>query len=233
VEPFSALGRILVRYLSPDFSDNFSSEEHSGAQTLVEKPSSETSQILAKFVSLSTLNSSPIHRCLLREVQREGEGKHVSNGTVSTRELRVDSDEQEQEAKPISGEPTYTTGAAARLLGVSTWYVNTRIASGELPTHRDERGRHLIPQEAVHALLEERRRAAHTRRTGLLRSVPSRAAQEAAQEEAGELRAQVEALQLELEQERRKGNELAEHMEALQQLQVGTLDEVEVSEKLK
>ena len=118
-------------------------------------------------------------------------------------------------------------------MGVSTWYVNTRIASGELPTHRDERGRHLIPQEAVHALLEERRRAAHTRRTGLLRSVPSRAAQEAAQEEAGELRAQVEALQLELEQERRKGNELAEHMEALQQLQVGTLDEVEVSEKLK
>ena len=156
----------------------------------------------------------------------------MSNGTVSTRELGVDS-EQEKEAKPISGEPTYTTGAAARLLGVSTWYVRTRIASGELPTHRDERGRHLIPQEAVHALLEERRRAAHTRRTGLLRSVPSRAAQEAAQEEAGELRAQVEALQLELEQERRRGNELAEHMEALQQLQVGTLDEVEVSEKLK
>ena len=106
-------------------------------------------------------------------------------------------------------------------MGVSTGYVRTRIASGELPAHRDERGRHLIPQDAVHALLEERRRAAHTRRTDLLRGVPSRAAREAAQEEekeVRELRGQVEALQLELEQQRRRGNKLAELMEALQQL---------------
>jgi len=106
----------------------------------------------------------------------------------------VDIEQQQEEAKLISGEPTYTTGVAARLLGVSTWYVNTRIASGELPAHRDERGWRLIPQDAVHALLEERRRATR------------------------ELRTRVEALQRELEQERRRGNELAEQVKALWQL---------------
>ena len=136
----------------------------------------------------------------------------------------VDSDEQEEEAKPISDEPTYTTGETARLLGVSTGYVHTRIASGELPTHRDERGRHLIPQDAVHALLEERRRAARELRPDLLRRVPSRAAREATQEEEGEkeevreLRGRVEALQRELGQEHRRADELAEQVEALPQL---------------
>ena len=108
-------------------------------------------------------------------------------------------------------------------MGVSIWYVRSRLASGELPAHRDERGWHLIPQDAVHALLEERRRAAHTRRTDLLRRVPSRAAREAAQEEeeekeVRELRARVEALQRELEQERRRSDELVGQAEALRQL---------------
>jgi len=152
----------------------------------------------------------------------------VSHRRASIRELVVDS--EQEEAKPISGKSTYTTGEAARLLGVSTWYVNTRIASGELPTHRDERGRHLIPQEVVHALLEERRRAAHTRRTDLLMRVPSRAAREAAQEEeekeVRELRARVEALQRELEQERWRSDELAEQVETLSQRPVEKVEEL-------
>ena len=105
-------------------------------------------------------------------------------------------------------------------MGISSWYVRTRIASGEFEAHRDEHGRHLIPQDAVHALLEERRRATRELRADLLRRVPSRAAREAAQEEeeARELRARVEALQRELEQERRRSDELAGQAEALRQL---------------
>ena len=153
----------------------------------------------------------------------------MSHRRASIRELVVDS-EQEEEAKPISGEPTYTTGEAARLLGVSTGYVRTRIASGELPAHRDESGRHLIPQDAVHALLEERRRATRELRADLLRRVPSRAAREAAQEEeeeeVRELRARVEALQRELEQERRRSEALAEQVETLRQRPVEKAEEL-------
>ena len=151
----------------------------------------------------------------------------MSHRRASIRELVVDSEQEEEEAKPISGEPTYTTGEAARLLGVSTGYVRTRIASGELPAHRDESGRHLIPQDAVHALLEERRRATRELRADLLRRVPSRAAREAAQEEeeeeVRELRARVEALQRELEQERRRSEALAEQVETLSQRPVEKL----------
>ena len=157
----------------------------------------------------------------------------MSHRRASIRELVVDSEqEEEEEAKPISGEPTYTTGEAARLLGVSTGYVRTRIASGELPAHRDESGRHLIPQDAVHALLEERRRATRELRADLLRRVPSRAAREAAQEEeeeeeeVRELRARVEALQRELEQERRRSEALAEQVETLRQRPVEKAEEL-------
>src|SRR5215210_2950000 len=59
------------------------------------------------------------------------------------------------------------------------------IDRGELETHQDERGRHLIPQRAVHAMLEERREA------GV--GETSRSA-----EEARELRERVEGLQREL-----------------------------------
>ena len=155
---------------------------------------------------------------------REQSIRHIANILV------VDSEQEEEEAKPISDEPTYTTGEAARLLGVSTGYVRTRMASGELPAHRDERGRHLIPQDAVHALLEERRRAARELRPDLLRRVPSRAAREAAQEEeeekeVRELRARVETLQRELEQERWRSDELAEQVEALSQRPVEKAEE--------
>ena len=154
----------------------------------------------------------------------------MSHRRASIRELVVDSEQEEEEAKPISGEPTYTTGEAARLLGVSTGYVRTRIASGELPAHRDESGRHLIPQDAAHALLEERRRATRELRPDLLRRVPSRAAREAAQEEeeeeVRELRARVEALQRELEQERRRSEALAEQVETLRQRPVEKAEEL-------
>lgn len=59
------------------------------------------------------------------------------------------------------------------------------IDRGELEASQDERGRHLIPQRAVHAMLEERR-AAGVGET-------SRSA-----EEARELRERVEGLQREL-----------------------------------
>jgi excisionase family DNA binding protein len=170
-------------------------------------------------------DSSRIHRCLLKVVLSVMRTK----APIQREGKVVDSDEQEEEAKPISDEPTYTTGETARLLGVSTGYVHTRIASGELPTHRDERGRHLIPQDAVHALLEERRRAARELRPDLLRRVPSRAAREATQEEkveVRELRGRVEALQRELEQERRRSEALAEQVESLHQRPVEKVEEL-------
>jgi excisionase family DNA binding protein len=55
-------------------------------------------------------------------------------------------------------EDTYTTGQAARILDVSDRYIRKLIAEGELEAVRDEGGRHRIPQRAVHAMLEVRRR---------------------------------------------------------------------------
>jgi excisionase family DNA binding protein len=76
----------------------------------------------------------------------------VNNETTSTKKLGANN----QEAPPVSAEPTYVTGEAARVLGVSSSYVRKMIASGELATHRDEQGYHHIPQDAIHAKLEER-----------------------------------------------------------------------------
>jgi excisionase family DNA binding protein len=57
-------------------------------------------------------------------------------------------------------EDIYTTGQAARILKVTDRGVRKIIdRGGELNAHQDERGRHLIPQRAVHAMLEERREA--------------------------------------------------------------------------
>jgi len=54
-------------------------------------------------------------------------------------------------------EDTYTTGQAARILRMSDRGVRKMIDRGELEASTDERGRHLIPQRALHAMLEERR----------------------------------------------------------------------------
>jgi excisionase family DNA binding protein len=82
---------------------------------------------------------------------------------------------------------TYTTGQAARILKVTDRGVRKMIDRGELEARQDERGRHLIPQRAVHAMLEERR----------VSSTDSPGAEISA-EEARELRERVEGLQREL-----------------------------------
>jgi excisionase family DNA binding protein len=87
-------------------------------------------------------------------------------------------------------EDTYTTAQAARILKVTDRGVRKMIDRGELEARQDERGRHLIPQRAVHAMLEERRTVGE----GEVSSVEiSRSA-----EEARELRERVEGLQREL-----------------------------------
>jgi excisionase family DNA binding protein len=84
-------------------------------------------------------------------------------------------------------EDTYTTGQAARILKVTDRGVRKMIDRGELEASQDERGRHLIPQRAVHAALEERRASGE---------IAAEAPQSG--EEARELRGRVEALQREL-----------------------------------
>ena len=85
-------------------------------------------------------------------------------------------------------EDAYTTSQAARILKVTDRGVRKMIDRGELEAHQDERGRHLIPQRAVHAMLEERRAAAE---------ISPEEAPGAAQE-AAQLRRRVEDLQREL-----------------------------------
>ena len=86
-------------------------------------------------------------------------------------------------------EDTYTTGQAARILKVTDRGVRKMIDRGELEANQDERGRHLIPQRAVHAMLEERRPGVGETST----EATSKSA-----EEARELRERVEGLQREL-----------------------------------
>jgi excisionase family DNA binding protein len=84
-------------------------------------------------------------------------------------------------------EETYTTGQAARILKVTDRGVRKMIDRGELGAHQDKRGRHLIPQRAVHAVLEERRASGEISAEGHESS-----------EEARQLRERVEGLQREL-----------------------------------
>lgn len=51
----------------------------------------------------------------------------------------------------------YTTSQAARILKVTDRYVRKLINAGDLEAAQDDKGRHQIPQRAVHALLETRR----------------------------------------------------------------------------
>jgi excisionase family DNA binding protein len=89
-------------------------------------------------------------------------------------------------------EDTYTTAQAARILKVTDRGVRKMIDRGELEARQDERGRHLIPQRAVHAMLEERR-AVGEGEGEISTEETSRSA-----EEARELRERVEGLQREL-----------------------------------
>jgi excisionase family DNA binding protein len=54
-------------------------------------------------------------------------------------------------------EDANTTSQAARILRVTDRAVRKMIDRGELEAAQDERGRHLILQRAVNAMLEERR----------------------------------------------------------------------------
>jgi excisionase family DNA binding protein len=114
-------------------------------------------------------------------------------------------------------EDTYTTGQAARILKVTDRGVRKMIDRGELEADQDERGRHLIPQRAVHAMLEERRAA----------GVGEISAEETSRsaEEARELRERVEGLQRELgrlegrlELTERSESTILEERERLEQL---------------
>jgi excisionase family DNA binding protein len=116
-------------------------------------------------------------------------------------------------------EETYTTGQAARILRMSDRGVRKMIDRGELEAHQDERGRYLIPQRAVHALLEERRATSST--------APEISAEETSRsaEEARELRERVEGLQREigrlegrLELTERTESTMREERERLEQL---------------
>ena len=88
-------------------------------------------------------------------------------------------------------EDTYTSGQASRILKVTDRGVRKMIDRGELEAHQDERGRHLIPQRAVHAMLEERQAAG-------VGEISTEEASSRSAEEARELRERVEALQREL-----------------------------------
>ncbi len=50
-------------------------------------------------------------------------------------------------------EDAYTTSQAARILKVTDRAVRKMIDRGELETHLDDRGRHLIPQRSVRAVM--------------------------------------------------------------------------------
>lgn len=87
-------------------------------------------------------------------------------------------------------EDYYSTGQAAKILGVTDRGVRKMIDRGELEDVPDERGRHRIPQREVHRLLKERRDAAPGE-ADTTENVQ-------ASQEAAELRARIEQLQRDL-----------------------------------
>ena len=91
---------------------------------------------------------------------------------------------------------TYTTGQAARILKVTDRGVRKMIDRGELEAEADERGRHRIPQRAVHAMLEERRGSVPSEAVGTGEISAEEAARAA--DEARELRERVQDLQRQL-----------------------------------
>ena len=95
-------------------------------------------------------------------------------------------------------EDSYTMGQAARILKVTDRGVRTMIDRGELEARQDERGRHLIPQRAVHAMLEEQRSIAGSGAVGAGNLEISGEEAARASEEARELRERVQDLQRQL-----------------------------------
>jgi excisionase family DNA binding protein len=93
-------------------------------------------------------------------------------------------------------EDTYTTGQAARILKVTDRGVRKMIDRGELEASADGRGRHRIPQRAVHAMLEERRRVTPSEALGAGEISAEEAAHAA--DEARDLRERVQDLMRQL-----------------------------------
>jgi excisionase family DNA binding protein len=85
----------------------------------------------------------------------------------------------------VEGEDFYTTGQAARILRVTDRAIRKMIDWGELEARQDDRGRHRIPQRAVHTMLDERRGRAEAV-AELTEEAPGAA------QEAAELRRRVE-----------------------------------------
>lgn len=94
-------------------------------------------------------------------------------------------------------EDTYTTGQAARILKITDRGVRKMIDRGELEADADGRGRHRIPQRAVHAMLEQRREAGISGAADVGAEISAEEASRAF-EEARELRERVQDLQRQL-----------------------------------
>jgi len=97
-------------------------------------------------------------------------------------------------AEPELDKDFYTTGQAAKILGVTDRGVRKMIDRGELEDSPDERGRHRIPQREVHRLLQERRDSG----AGGTDNTLSPTTGASGSQEAAELRARVEGLQRDL-----------------------------------
>src|ERR671910_305446 len=102
-------------------------------------------------------------------------------------------------------EDTYTTGQAARILRITDRGVRKMIDRGELEARQDERGRHLIPQRAVHAMLEERRAVGEGEVSSVEISRSAEEERELLAQLLEEERAERRRLQEELNTERSKG----------------------------
>lgn len=112
-------------------------------------------------------------------------------------------------------EDTYTTGQAARILKVTDRGVRKMIDRGKLEAEADGRGRHKIPQRAVHAMLEERRISSpsEARDSGTGEITAEEASRSA--EEARELRERVQEQDLQRQLGRVEGRlELTERTES-------------------
>jgi excisionase family DNA binding protein len=97
-------------------------------------------------------------------------------------------------------EETYTPSEAARVLGISKRQVTNLLGAGELEGRQEASGRWRVPQRAVHALLEERRKggrppsrsSAQRRPGGRERSTEDREKVEDLQRQLGRLEGRLE-----------------------------------------
>jgi excisionase family DNA binding protein len=129
-------------------------------------------------------------------------------------------------------EETYSTSEAARVLGISRRQVTNLLNAGELEGRQEASGRWRVPQRAVHALLEERRkggrppsRSSTPRRPGSPeRSTEDRQRVEGLMRELGRLEGRLEleetarsTVEKQLGRERDRADKAEERAEQLEQ----------------